>query len=628
MRSGGLALVFWLATALVGLAQDTAVCPYLLPRAERANMEKGLSLYQSRRFAESAATFRKVLGKHPKAPDPCFYLGMVAAKQNDNPGAIRRYFTRLHDLCPAYPHPLAHFYYAVVLYTDQRYDEAADEMQAYFDLLQGRYADDRECLSLYEEGSNYLYWCRFLSEAEANRVPYHPELIRGASTAADELLPSFAPDGSELYFLRTSTASSRTDVVQRTLADKETRLCVARRGPQGAYSAGSPLPPPFNQALSEGGVSLTADNCTLYYSRIEMEKGYKNCDICFATRQPDSAWGPIHNAGPNVNGAHSWESQPTLSADGSTLYFASNREGGLGGTDIWRCRRLPNGDWSRAENLGPSVNTPGNEKSPFLHADGHTLYFASDGWQGFGGYDMFVIDLRDTAAVRPLNLGLPLNGEQDETALGVTTDGLYGYLSTRTEEGIGGFDLYRFALHAAARPTPMALQRGTMNGADGRPTQGSVKVWRADGTVDTYPVAPDNRGRFAVVFPRTTEPAARTVMACYAEGSLPIIRVVESATTDAVNLTLPSAIVGAHSTLNTAVDPLLSADHLSPTGEAVVDACVDFLLASPRLRLRLDVAHGSDAFRRAFEARKLRPGRIEVVDNSGAPLPRLTLIEM
>ena len=175
-------------------------------------------------------------------------------------------------------------------------------------------------------------------------------------------------------------------------------------------------------------------------------------------RRVGGVWQQPEALGTQVNGDRSWESQPTVSADGQTLVFASNRKGGMGGIDLWRCHRLKNGDWSRAENLGSSINTAGNEKAPFLAADGRTLYFLSDGWQGFGGYDVYFANLADVYGNRPTNLGLPINTEGDELSFGVTADGRQAYYAAK-QEGARSSDVYLFDLYPAARPEAMRLCR-------------------------------------------------------------------------------------------------------------------------------------------------------------------------
>ena len=153
------------------------------------------------------------------------------------------------------------------------------------------------------------------------------------------------------------------------------------------------------------------------------------------------------------------------------------------------CRRLANGDWSRAENLGPAVNTAGNEKQPFIHPDGKTLYFASNGWQGFGGYDMYFINLTDTYLQRPTNLGLPINSEDDDICFNVTTDGKHGYFAGKSTEwpGVGGNDIFSFELYPAAQPEEMSIISGkAIMGSDNVNLSGTINVLRDKAEADRY----------------------------------------------------------------------------------------------------------------------------------------------
>ena len=256
---------------------------------------------------------------------------------------------------------------------------------------------------------------------------------------------------------------------------------------------------------------MTADNRELYYPVIRRFRGYNNSDIYFTC--PDSnGWRPIVNAGENVNGADTWESQPSITPDGQWLYFASNRKGGLGGTDIWRCHRKADGTWGKAQNLGSAVNTPGNERCPFIHADGHTLYFSSNGWQGFGGYDMYFIDLDKKEQTKPINLGLPINTEEDDIAFGVTPDGTHAYYAGRTSgpDRMGGADVLMFDLYATARPEGMTLRTVTIVGPDGKPLEGTIEVNHGSPTPALYRA--DNQGRCSILL-STSKANALTVAA-------------------------------------------------------------------------------------------------------------------
>lgn len=531
-----------------------AQCGVKVASADANAYRDALTLYDNHDYRMAAQRMRRVAGRNPKAADPQFWLGMMAVKDGFNAGGIRRYFSRCLELCPAYPNPLAHYYMAVVHYTDERYDEAVAELDIYFQQANG--STDRAVGAVYEEASNYLYWSQFLSEALLNMAPFDPQVLHGVSSKYDEMLPFITADGQEAYYLRRLPEEEGRTIYHRELERREWRLCCSRWR-DTAFDRGAMLPAPFNSGVPEGGVSMTADGTELYYSMIHNVVGYANSDI-YCVRRVDGRWQQPEALGPQVNGDRSWESQPTVSADGRTLLFASNRKGGQGGIDIWRCHRLPNGDWSRAENMGPNINTAGNEKAPFLAADGRTLYFLSDGWQGFGGYDIYFANLDDQYGNRPTNLGLPINTESDEMSFGVTADGRRAYFGGRVE-GSRSADILVFDLYPAARPEPMALRH--------------VAVHGPRGTHDTLLILSEQHP---------------TVVTIADSLSLPYIRCGRARDFDA-----------ARAVLNDTIMPLdvafLSGSRLAPEGEQTVDALAQWMLAHPRVRIAVECQRSTDA---------------------------------
>lgn len=426
--------------------------------SDRKAYGEALAQYEKRHYREAAQQLRRLASRNPQSADVQFHLGMTAVKDGFNTAAIRRYFPKCLEINPDYPDALAHYYMALVYYTDERYDEAVGALDRYFLLSNG--SDNKAWSAVYEEASNYLYWSRFLAEAMQNQAPFDPQRVKGVSSVHNEMLPYLTPDGQTFYYLRELPASTERTFYSREMERKQWRLCSSKRTADTAFSRGAELPAPFNSGEPEGGVSLTADGSELYYSIIRSAGGYANSDI-YRVRRVDGKWQQPEALGPQVNGDRTWESQPSVSADGRTLVFASNRKGGQGGIDLWRCRRLANGDWSRAENLGSNINTAGNEKAPFLAADGHTLYFLSDGWQGFGGYDVYFANLADVYGNRPTNLGLPINSEDDAVSFGVTADGRQAYFAAK-QPGARSSDVLIFDLYPAARPEPMRVCRMTM----------------------------------------------------------------------------------------------------------------------------------------------------------------------
>ena len=492
-------------TIVVGMAvvtgQQAAAqsgCGEPIKPSQEGQYNKAVAEYERGHYIKSNEMLKKLLKKNPRSADIYFYLGLCAVQRDYNPGAIRRYFTKLAEICEDYPDARAHFYEGVVKYSDDAYEEAVACFNRYFEIA-NRETDRAAYTALYAEASNYLHWSQFLAEAYRNQVPFNPIPIIGVSSREDEILPYITLDGKECYYMRNVPVEKPVTFYERTIKETRPMMCVSR-WKDTTYSEGDVLQWPFNQGLGEGGITMTADGRKIYCSANHRDgSGYNNIDI-YRSELRGGKWTPLEAETAMVNGNRSWESQPSVSADGQYLYFASNRPGGYGGTDIWRCRRLKNGTWGRAENLGPSVNTAGNEKCPFIHADGKTLYFASNGWQGFGGYDLYFININDTYLQRPTNMGLPINGEKDDISLGVTTDGKQGYYAGRRTEGptIGGIDIYRFDLYPSAQPEAMSHSTGQLKDKEGKAVGGEVTVIRAKSDNGQYE-ADSIDGSFAVV---------------------------------------------------------------------------------------------------------------------------------
>jgi outer membrane protein OmpA-like peptidoglycan-associated protein len=166
------------------------------------------------------------------------------------------------------------------------------------------------------------------------------------------------------------------------------------------------------------------------------------CDL-FESKKTGDTWSRPRNIGAEVN-SPAWESQPSLSADGRVLYFVSDRRGGLGKADIYVSVQTSPGVWTKAKNLGPSINTPYDERSPFIHANGRTLFFASDGRPGFGGFDIYWSDYADSTWSKPANFGYPINSHEEQYSLVITADGDKGYYSHEEVGSEGHSKIYEF----------------------------------------------------------------------------------------------------------------------------------------------------------------------------------------
>ena len=235
----------------------------------------------------------------------------------------------------------------------------------------------------------------------------------------------------------------------------------------GSFEMGIPMPYPFNQNIYQGGTSISVDNKLIFVTVIEQVNvngyGFSNGDIYYSEFR-DGAWTELKSVGDNINSRTIWEGQPSISADNRTLYFsrAINKEippEHYGLMDIYKSERRPDGSWGDPVNLGPNINTKGNEKSPFMHSDSYTLYFSSDTRVGMGGFDIFYSRMDASGNfTKAVNLGSPINTDMDEHGFIVSTDGRYGYFASSLDED--NLDIYSFELYNEARPEQVLFVKG------------------------------------------------------------------------------------------------------------------------------------------------------------------------
>jgi outer membrane protein OmpA-like peptidoglycan-associated protein len=275
---------------------------------------------------------------------------------------------------------------------------------------------------------------KFIDFAVKHPVEFNPENVGGTvNTPFHELYPLQTPDGQQLYFTR--------------MNGKQEDLFVAQRNSNGWDTA---VGMPINTPQNEGAYSISADGQFLFLTACNRSNGLGSCDIFYSLKTPDG-WSVPMGLG-NVINTVDWESQPSFSADGQFLFFSAIREGGYGGKDLWFSQLTPDKKWLTPKNLGPEINTPLDEETPFFHADGKTLYFSSNGHPGMGYKDIFISKLDKAGKfTQPLNLGYPINTESDESGLTVAIDGKTAFLASDRPGGFGRLDIYKFELPEAAR---------------------------------------------------------------------------------------------------------------------------------------------------------------------------------
>jgi len=291
----------------------------------------------------------------------------------------------------------------------------------------------------------------FGADAIKHPVPFDPKNLTNINTGDNEYFPGTSADDQMLIYLR-------------LLGGKQEDFFYSLKQPDGTWGKPSNMGPPINTEENEGTITLSPDGQYVFFTGCNRPDGQGSCDIYFSALDGDQ-WKEPRNLGFPIN-TRAWESQPCLSFDGKTIYFTSDRAGGFGGMDLWYST-YTKGKWSAPINMGPEINTPGNEQCPVIAKDDQTLYFNTDGRIGMGGADLFV-SRRDADGRwgKPENLGYPINTYADEICLVIASNGKDAYYVSRRPGGAGRLDLYQFELYDKARPQKTGYIKGIVYDAN------------------------------------------------------------------------------------------------------------------------------------------------------------------
>ncbi|WP_255416103.1 OmpA family protein [Reichenbachiella sp. MSK19-1] len=258
----------------------------------------------------------------------------------------------------------------------------------------------------------------------------------------------------------------------------------------------------INTHYNEGSACLSKDGRTLYFSRCGSPMGLGDCDIFVATLDQDSVWTDIQNLGTNVNSL-TWDSHPSLSHTGDTLYFASDRMGGFGLSDIYFSYKNENGAWMPAQNLGPVINTRKNEVSPFYHPEFEVLFFSSNGQlYKFGEFDIYKSYHKSGIWSEPINIGPLVNGRGSEFYFTIDSKSKDLYYARSATDDLNMLDLYSFPLPMEAQPQALTQIAGSLTDSlTGKPFTGIVSVIDLDEGVEVSPkyLKPDGSFEFDLI---------------------------------------------------------------------------------------------------------------------------------
>lgn len=420
-------------------AQNPLIPP--LSREEKLLFDEAKRKAWHGEYAKSNECFEKILKKRPDFPEASLrmagnYYSMGKLAESES------LFQQVINKNPDYDAEM-YFSLAMVQGDLKKFGAAADNYEKYACTEKNKPEKVKKALDRKE-----IF--RFRHSAVQHPVPFVPrDLGPSINTTYHEYSPWLSLDETTLIFTRN---------------EGQEDFYISRKDSVGF----KPAQPMFdlNTASDEGTFSLSADGRMLVYTACNRKDLLGSCDLFYSVLF-QGKWTASTNMGISVNSS-AWESQPSLSADGNSMIFSSRRLGTHGGADLFYTYRDSTRAWVTPVNLGLSINTSGDEESPFLHPDGRTLYFRSNGWPGMGGHDVFISRKDDSTGQwgRPVNLGYPINTEGSEGGFMVSLNGETAYIATDINPLNGAktnqLDIYSFTLYPEARPVPTSFIQGVV----------------------------------------------------------------------------------------------------------------------------------------------------------------------
>lgn len=452
-----------------------------LDRRSTKLYEQAYNHVNVQQWSQAVSCLNELLKREPTAIDALLFRAGIQHDKGDLAAAEKDFEAAL--LLSSNYAPLSIYQLAVTEYKQEKYLEAAEHFERY--LTEGAPNNRRK-----ERAESYLIKANAAAQLKSNPVPFEPKSLGDSiNTAGKEYLPSFTADGQFLVY--TVNYNGQED------------FYFSIKDENDQWKKGKPFDA-INTMANEGAQSIAANGKTLVFAGCQRKDGLGSCDLYY-TEYENGQWGDAKHPGEPLN-TRFWESQPSLSSNGKWLFFASDRPGGLGGNDIWVSGRQKDGSWGKPFNLGAPINTSGNDEAPFIHPDGQTFYFMSDGHPGLGGYDLFLSRLENGQYQQPENLGYPINTVASEGALVVSFDGKTAYYTTN-ENTIEGkkqnFDIYQFPLYTEAQPKPVTYVSGKIidHQTAKAIAHALVVVKKEDNNQAPISIETDENGLFMIVLP-------------------------------------------------------------------------------------------------------------------------------
>lgn len=459
---------------------------------------KGESLsYSKAGYAEAIPIFLKLFLKDTTNMNLAFKLGVCYQSSRRKKSECIYYFSKAASSVTAnykggsYKERKAPLiaikYLGDAYHLDYQFDRAIEVYTNYISILKNESKSD---MALKAETQHEIEMCMNGKQLVANPVKVSIKTLgSNINSPYSDYSPVVSADQNTIFFTtrRIETTGKLRDEEGNNMEDIYMSVKT-----NSVWSVAKSIGAPINTEQHEASVGLSPDGQTILIYKDD--KGDGNI---YSTTLEGREWSAPIKLSENINSKF-WEPSAFISADGNVLYFTSNKPGGYGGRDLYTSKRMPNGEWGKSENMGKLINTPHDEDAPFIHPDGVSLSFSSNGHKSMGGFDIFTtVQSTDGTWSVPENVGYPINTTDDDIYYVVSPDNRTAYFSSFREGGIGEKDIYT-ATFVERKETPITLMKGNVIEASGSPaknvmitvtdneTEAVLGVFRANGSTGQF----------------------------------------------------------------------------------------------------------------------------------------------
>ncbi|MCP9770826.1 flagellar motor protein MotB [Lacihabitans sp. LS3-19] len=405
-------IIIFLFCSISIIAQDKKTLMYF---------EKGKKDFLERKYDSALNNFEKYFEKDSSKLEAYFRVGQIYESLRNVKMASEYYTKVIEKDTVGVTYVQAYTYLGTRALENHHFEEAKKYLNVSL-------ANTNKNSIVFKQIQKQLKTCEFGIQAIAHPLNIKPEpLVDVLNFKSKQYFPVLTADNSTIIF------TARNDLEDENIYISENK--------NDTWSTPASISKDINTPFNEGTCSISADGHIMVFTSCEGRDSFGSCDL-FITKKEGDKWSKPENLGANINSKF-WDSQPSLSSDGSKLFFSSERPLGIGRKDIWMSELDESGNWKKATNLGPNINTSYDEVSPFIHANGYSLFFSSNGKEGMGKFDIYLTTVKNGITAEAINLGYPINTSDDELSLFISADGKTAFYSVDKNNKV---DLYQFSI--------------------------------------------------------------------------------------------------------------------------------------------------------------------------------------